>query len=191
MLTLDDAICYCEYMADYDTYNDVQYEYAEKHRQIAELLRKLSHGGKAEMEVVNKIKVKLDDGAFIPERAHEDDAGLDLKYPDENVTVRVGQSVVIDTGIHVQIPRGYVGMLKSKSGLNVKYGLQNEGVIDAGYTGSIVVKLYNNGQRDILVEHGDKIAQLVILPIITPEIELVDELEETERGNAGFGSTGR
>jgi dUTP pyrophosphatase len=82
-------------------------------------------------------------------------------------------------------------MLKSKSGLNVNHGITSEGVIDVGYTGSIVVKLYNQSGDDYTVHAGDKITQLVILPILTPELELVDDLESTERGNGGFGSTGR
>lgn len=137
----------------------------------------------------DSVKVMLDKGAYVPTRAHRDDAGVDLRSP---VTVRIepGDAAVIDTGVHMAIPEGYVGMLKSRSGLNVRYGLQNEGVIDAGYTGSIHVKLYNHGKNPILIESGDKISQLVILPIITPEIELVDELKQTERGDNGFGSTG-
>ena len=135
------------------------------------------------------IKVKLDKG-YKPERAHEADAGYDLRSPIKTI-VCAGEAVVIDTGVHVQIPTGYVGMLKSKSGLNVKHDIVGEGVIDSGYTGSIRVKLYNHGTESYMIEVGDKISQLVILPIITPEIELVDELEETERGDGGFGSSGR
>lgn len=82
-------------------------------------------------------------------------------------------------------------MLKSKSGLNVKHDIVGEGVIDSGYTGSIRVKLYNHGSESYMIERGDKISQLVILPIITPELELADELEETERGANGFGSSGK
>ena len=88
------------------------------------------------------------------------------------------------------IPEGYVGMVKSKSGLNVNCGLTSEGVIDSGYTGSIVVKLYNHGKNAVLIEQGMKISQLVILPIITPFLLMVDSLDETERGDGGFGSTG-
>ena len=137
-----------------------------------------------------KIKIKLDPGAFMPERAHENDAGYDLRSP---VTGRLyaGEAVVIDTGVHVEIPAGYVGMLKSKSGLNVVHDIVGEGVIDSGYTGSIRVKLYNHGTESYVIEEGDKISQLVILPIITPELELVAHLDETERGDNGFGSTGR
>ena len=90
-----------------------------------------------------------------------------------------------------QAAKNYVGFLKSKSGLNVKHGLTSEGVIDAGYTGSIVVKLYNNKDRDYQMKKGDKISQLVILPIITPDLELVDSLDDTDRGDNGFGSSGR
>lgn len=137
-----------------------------------------------------KIKIKLDDGAFMPTRAHETDAGLDIRSP-KSVRIYGHDSAVIDTGVHVEIPVGYVGMLKSKSGLNVKHGITSEGVIDSGYTGSIRVKLYNNSSEIYSIERGDKITQLVILPILTPEIELVESLEETERGENGFGSSGR
>lgn len=152
-----------------------------------------------------KIKIMLDEGAKMPTRAHKTDAGLDLYTPfDCNVLPSEGNglfggffnsgeigSVTIDTGVHVEIPKGYVGFVKSKSGLNVKHGLTAEGVIDSGYTGSIVVKLYNHTNKDYFFEAGDKIAQLVLLPIITPDLELVDSLDETERGDNGFGSTGR
>jgi dUTP pyrophosphatase len=136
------------------------------------------------------VKIVLDKGAFVPERAHATDAGLDLKTP-EAFILRGGDAVVIDTGVHVELPKGTVGMLKSKSGLNVKHGITSEGVIDEGYTGSIRAKLYNNGNETINFYAGDKITQLVILPVLTPDIEIVDSLEETERGNGGFGSTGR
>ena len=99
--------------------------------------------------------------------------------------------MVIDTGVHVQIPDGFVGFLKSKSGLNVRLDITGEGVIDAGYTGSICVKLYNHGAQFHVFEAGDKIIQLVILPIYTPLLEQVDDLEDTDRGSDGFGSTGR
>ena len=136
------------------------------------------------------MKIKLDNGAYMPERAHEADAGYDLRSP---ITDRLyaGQAITIDTGVHVEIPRGYVGMLKSKSGLNVVHDIVGEGAIDSGYTGSIRVKLYNHGGESYMIERGDKISQLVLLPIITPELELVDELEETERGANGFGSSGK
>lgn len=143
-----------------------------------------------------KLKVMLDKGAILPTRAHSTDAGLDLYSPIDTCVpakwdgVYVG-CVSIATGVHIEIPSGYVGMIKSKSGMNVKHHITSEGVIDAGYTGSMVVKLYNHGVTDLYIKKGQKISQLVLLPIITPDLEVVDSLEDTERGNGGFGSTGR
>lgn len=136
------------------------------------------------------MKVKLDPGAYMPERAHDLDAGYDLRTP-YNYGIQPRSFGTIDTGVHVQIPEGYVGFLKSKSGLNVKHSITGEGVIDAGYTGSIKVKLYNRSINKYRFNKGDKIIQLVLLPIFTPDLEQVDTLEETDRGDAGFGSTGR
>lgn len=135
------------------------------------------------------MKIKLDPGAYMPERAYEFDAGYDIRSCEDQI-VPAKESATFNTGVHVEIPTGYVGFLKSKSGLNVKHGITSEGVIDAGFRGSIVVKLYNNSGFDYTVHKGDKMSQLVILPIITPELELVDELGETERGSKGFGSSG-
>lgn len=139
---------------------------------------------------MKKIKVKLDPGAWMPERAHGLDAGYDLRTP-VNVQIAPRRSVTIDTGVHIQIPEGYVGFLKSKSGLNVRHNIHGEGVIDAGYTGSIVVKLDNEGLIPYNMVAGNKIIQLVILPIITPELEEVDSFPKTERGDKGFGSSGK
>ena len=136
------------------------------------------------------MKIMLDEGAFMPTRAHAEDAGLDL-YAREDTIVCAKESAKFDTGVHVEIPSDMVGFLKSKSGLNIKHGITSEGVIDEGYTGSIVVKLYNNSGYDYAVKRGDKISQLVILPIVKPELEVVESLDETDRGNNGFGSSGR
>lgn len=136
------------------------------------------------------VKVMLDEGARVPTKAHRTDAGFDIYSPEE-VTIKAGKSACIDTGVHIELPYGTVGMLKSKSGLNVKHGLTSEGVIDVGYTGSIRVKLYNNSEEDYTVKKGDKITQLVIMPICMLTLELADELEATERGDGGFGSSGR
>lgn len=137
-----------------------------------------------------KMKVVLDPGAIMPQRAHSADAGLDL-FSREDAVIYPNSGGVFDSGVHVAIPEGYVGFLKSKSGLNVKHSIQSEGVIDSGYTGSIMVKLFNHGASAVAIQKGQKISQLVILPIITPELEIVDRLEETERGEGGFGSTGK
>lgn len=136
------------------------------------------------------MRIKLSTDAFMPSRAFATDAGLDLRSP-YDVIIPPRSAVTIDTGVHIELPIGTVGMVKSRSGLNVKCGILSEGVIDVGYTGSIRVKLYNHSLIAHKVYRGDKISQLVILPILTPDLELVDELDETERGNGGFGSTGR
>lgn len=136
------------------------------------------------------MKIKLDRGAFIPTRAHGTDAGADLRSPIETVVPARG-SCIIDTGVHIQLPHGYVGMLKSKSGLNVEHGITSEGVIDEGYTGAIKVKLYNHCYSPYFVERGDKITQLVIMPCEYVKFVLVDDLKDSERGSDGFGSTGK
>lgn len=137
-----------------------------------------------------KLKVVLDPGAVLPTRAHPTDAGLDL-YAKNNAVIRPGTWAQFDTGVHVAIPEGYVGMVTSKSGLMSKEGLTSRGTIDCGYTGSIRVVLFNHGTKKAIIKKGQKISQLVVLPIITPELEVVDSLEDTERGSGGFGSTGK
>lgn len=136
------------------------------------------------------MKIKLDNGAYMPTRAHETDAGLDLYTPIDLIVPPKGDAV-IDTGVHIELPQSTTGFLKSKSGLNVNHGLTSEGVIDVGYTGSIRVKLYNHSDKAYEFKKGDKVSQLVILPIMTPILELVSDLDDTERGDNGFGSSGR
>lgn len=138
----------------------------------------------------DNMKIKLDPWAVMPTRAHDTDAGLDL-YSSEEKTVPAFGSAICNTGVHVQLPPNTAGMLKSKSGLNVNHDITSEGVIDVGYTGEIVVKLYNHGKTPYFVKKGDKISQLVIVPVVIPPLKVVDELEDTERGDGGFGSTGR
>ena len=138
------------------------------------------------------MKVMLDEGAFIPTKAHDTDAGFDLKCR-HRVVVPARGSAIIDTGVHVELPPASVGMLKSKSGLNVKHGITSEGVIDEGYTGAIVAKLYNNSDEDYTFEAGDKITQLVVLPVFKVNIIQTDleNFIDTERGAKGFGSSGK
>lgn len=126
----------------------------------------------------------------MPVRAHETDAGADLRSPIDAVVPARG-SCVIDTGVHIQLPHGYVGMLKSKSGLNVKHGITSEGVIDEGYTGPVKVKLYNHSSYPYGVMRGDKITQLVIIPCEYVDFDLVEDLDDSDRGGDGFGSTGK
>ena len=137
------------------------------------------------------MKIMLDQNAIMPTRAHDTDAGLDL-YARESHRIMPWDSTVCDIGVHIELPYGCYGKIESKSGLNVKYGIVScGGVIDEGYTGSIAVKLYNLSQEPYIVSAGDKIAQLVIMPYIAPNIEVVTELADTPRGNNGFGSTGK
>lgn len=138
---------------------------------------------------MEKIKIMLDDGAFVPTRAHPTDAGLDL-YAVEDAYIYHRSSREFDTGVHIAIPAGYMGLVISKSGLNFKHGLQCEGVIDPDYRGSIRIKLYSHDDKGMQIYRGQKIGQLVIMPIVTPEPDLVDSLDDTERGSGGFGSTG-
>lgn len=143
-----------------------------------------------------KIKVVLDSGALMPTRAHELDVGYDLYSP---VSVRlypkwkngVPNNVVIDTGVHIQLPKGIRGAVCSKSGMMMNHDIVTDGTVDPGYTGSIKVKLFNLGSAVYHIEKGQKIAQLCLEKVITPELELADSLEETERGSGGFGSTGK
>lgn len=142
------------------------------------------------------MRVKLDPGAFMPERAHETDAGYDLKTPYDMIlppttTMHGTGWIVVDTGVHMEIPKGFCGLLVSKSGLNVKNHITGTGLVDSGYTGSIRVKLYNHTDEEHKFERGDKLIQIVILPVHTPRLELAEEIDETERGENGFGSTGR
>lgn len=137
------------------------------------------------------MKIKLDEGAWRPFRAHRQDAGMDL-FSREKVTIFPGESYVFNTGVHIAFDPGTYGKIESKSGLNVHYDIVScGGVIDEGFTGSICVKLYNLGHEAHTFHVGDKIAQLVIMPYLTPDMDVVDELPDTDRGDKGFGSTGR
>lgn len=136
------------------------------------------------------MKIKLDKGAIAPSRGHTWDGGLDL-FAMEDELVPVQNRRTIDTGVHLEIPEGWVGLIRSRSGMMVKHGITTDGTIDAHYTGSIRVCLFNRGLVEYSVKAGDKIAQLVIVPCLLPRLELVDYLEETDRGDNGFGSTGR
>jgi len=137
------------------------------------------------------MKVIVEKGAFKPVRAHDIDAGLDLraKY---GRTVPAHGFATIGTGVHIELPKGCAGLLVSKSGLNTKHSITSTGLIDEGYQGEIMVKLYNDSALDYRVYEGDSISQLVVIPVRYEPVEIVDSFDEqTERGNNGFGSTGR
>ena len=126
------------------------------------------------------MKVMLDPGAYEPTRAHDTDAGLDI-YAKDEVYVFPNDSAIFHTGVHVELPKGCAGLLVSKSGLNVKHDITNTGL----------VKLYNHGPSTHVVRAGDKISQLVIIPVRYEPVEIVDSISGGERGDNGFGSTGR
>lgn len=138
------------------------------------------------------MKVMLDNGAIKPVKAHREDAGFDL-FAMKDFTIRGGENAIVDTGVHVEIPMGHCGLILNKSGLSCKNNIESSvGVIDCGYTGSIWVKLKNLGWESYDFHKGEKISQLVIVRIpFIEEMELVESLEETERGDKGFGSSGR
>jgi len=135
------------------------------------------------------IDVALDEGAFMPERAHDTDAGLDLFARDDFVVPAHGYAFH-DTGVRVQIPHGTDGHVRSKSGLNRDHGITADGTIDEGYTGPIGVTLHNSGDEDYLFGRGNKVAQLVIEVIIRPKPRQVAGISGGERGDNGYGSTG-
>jgi len=137
------------------------------------------------------IEIKLNKGAYMPTKAHLNDAGFDL-YTPIDFLIKGRDTAVIDTGVCFKIPVGYCGVLISKSGLNVKHDITSTGLIDSGYQGSIRVKLYNHGDNDYMFNRGDKISQIVITPYLYEELCLVEDFNETtERGVDGFGSSGR
>lgn len=139
---------------------------------------------------MDAVRCVIEDGAFLPERAHDTDAGADIRSP-YGFILHARTSQVVRTGVHVETPPNHVTMIKSKSGLNIRSSLTAEGVVDEGYTGEIVVKLYNHGYEPVHIKKGDKIAQLVIMPVVYPSFVQVEEISGGERGDNGFGSTGR
>lgn len=142
------------------------------------------------MENMKFFKMMKDEGAFCPSKAHKEDAGYDLRSPIQFVLPAKG-SYVVDTGVHILIDKNYAGIVCSKSGLYHKHGIITTGLVDAGYTGSIRVKLSNLSDDDFNVNIGDKIAQIYFLPIVNVDFIPTAKLPETERRNGGFGSSGR
>jgi len=138
----------------------------------------------------NSLKtLRVNSDATLPTRAHPDDAGLDL-YGLEDVYLEVGQGKVAKTGIALALPQGHVGLIADRSSL-AKKGIKTAGgVIDAGYRGEIQIVLWNISPVPVQLKRGERIAQLLILPIATPGVVEVSTLDETERGLGGFGSTG-
>ena len=142
-----------------------------------------------------KVNIKkLNEKAIIPTYGTEFSAGADLYNLDECVTIDPHKTVLIHTGIAVEIPVGYCGLIFARSGLASKRGLapaNKVGVIDADYRGEIMVALHNHSDIEATVEAGERVAQLAIVPFLKAEFEEADELSDTARGEGGFGSTGR
>ncbi len=140
-----------------------------------------------------KLKVKrINEKAVLPCYAHPGDAGLDL-FSVERKTLQAGESALIGTGIIIQLPPDTEAQVRPRSGLALNHQvtvLNSPGTIDYGYRGEVKVILINHGRAPFEVEEGMKIAQLVIQPVLTVEVNAVDELSETRRGEGGFGSTG-
>ena len=138
---------------------------------------------------------KLDEKAIIPTYGTEYSAGADLyACMDEDVIIKSGETQFIHTCISMEIPVGYAGLIYARSGLACKKGLapaNKVGVIDADYRGEIMVALHNHSNVDVVVSHGERIAQLVIAPYVTANFIECEELSETVRGEGGFGSTGK
>lgn len=141
-----------------------------------------------------KIK-KLNENAIVPTYGSEFAAGADLyACLDESITIESGETKFVHTGIAMELPLGYAGLVHARSGLASKRGLapaNKVGVIDCDYRGEIMVALHNHGKEAQTIEHGERVAQLLIMPYITADFDVVDELSETVRGAGGFGSTGR
>lgn len=140
--------------------------------------------------MILRIK-KLHPDAKIPKYAHHDDAGCDL-FAIENTLVKVGERVPVKTGIVMEIPEGYVGLIWDKSGLAVNHGIKTiAGVVDSTYRGEILVAVTNLSDKDYHFEKGHKVAQMIIQRKETVEFEEVDDLSETVRGDGRLGSTGK
>ena len=141
-----------------------------------------------------KLQIVCPDPKLMPARAHPHDAGLDLRCAERfGVELDAGERMLVDTGVAVNIPPGYVGLVHPRSGWAHKYGItvnNAPGTVDAGYTGNVRVNLINHGQDVVSIGYGERIAQLLVQRVELPELEVVDSLDTTTRGTAGHGSTG-
>ena len=145
---------------------------------------------------MSKIRVKkLHPDAIMPTYGSEEAAGADLyACLDAAVTINPGESKFIPTGLAMEIPRGYAGLIYARSGLACKRGLapaNKVGVVDSDYRGEFMIVLHNHGSVPQIIEHGERIAQLVVTPVFTPGFCEVETLTDTERSGGGFGSTGK
>lgn len=145
---------------------------------------------------MSTIRVKkLNENAILPTYGSVEAAGADLyACLDEPVIVAPGETAWIPTGLAMEIPKGCAGLVYARSGLACKKGLapaNKVGVVDSDYRGPVTVVLHNHGAADQTISHGERIAQMVITPVLTPAYEVADDLSDTGRGQGGFGSTGK
>lgn len=144
---------------------------------------------------MRKIRIKIktyDKDVILPEYKTKDSAGCDLVNIGESVKLYPLDRALFLTGVHISLPEGYEAQVRGRSGLNAKRGIVVPvGTIDSDYRGEIGVVLYNLSREPVTIMHGDRIAQLVISPVIQADWQQVDHLDKTDRGDGGFGSTGK
>ena len=143
---------------------------------------------------VMRVK-KLRENAFVPTYGSVEAAGADLyACLEEAVTIAPGKTVFVPTGLAMEVPKGCAGLIYARSSMGTKRGLapaNKVGVIDSDYRGEVMVALHNHGSEPQTVNHGERIAQLLITPVLSPAFELAESLDDTARGTGGFGSTGK
>ena len=143
---------------------------------------------------VMRVK-KVRENAFVPTYGSVEAAGADLyACLEEAVTIQPGKTVFVPTGLAMEVPKGCAGLIYARSSMGTKRGLapaNKVGVIDSDYRGEVMVALHNHGSEPQIVDHGERIAQLLITPVLSPAFELAESLDDTARGAGGFGSTGR
>lgn len=137
---------------------------------------------------------KLDERATIPSYGSKFSAGVDLyAVLDDDLVIKSGETILVKTGLAMEIPVGYAGMIFARSGLATKKGLapaNKVGVVDSDYRGEVMVALHNHSNTNQTISHGERVAQMVIMPFYKAEFNVVEELSDTDRGTGGFGSTG-
>lgn len=149
------------------------------------------------MENFDKITLKikrLKENAIVPQRQTQGSAGYDLcACIAGEFAIEPGDMVILPTGIAVEVPNGHAGMVFARSGLSLKHGIHltnGVGVIDSDYRGEVNVGLTNSSRKPYIIKPGERVAQLIIMPVALPEVELVESMSETQRGDGGLGSTG-
>ena len=143
---------------------------------------------------VMRVK-KLRENAMVPTYGSVEAAGADLyACLEAEITIEPGKTVFVPTGLAMEVPKGYAGLIYARSSLGTKRGLapaNKVGVIDSDYRGEVMVALHNHGMEAQTIAHGERIAQLLVTPVLAPSFELWDDLTDTDRGAGGFGSTGK